>query len=180
MSARGYFALGVEGISKPRNAGNLFRTAHAFGASFVFAIAADVPIRKIHGADTSRAAENMPLYEYDTVAALELPKGCRLVGVEFLEDAIELPSFRHPDRAAYVLGSERGSLSPALQARCDFIVKVPTSFCINVGVAGAILLYDRMISRGRFAERPVKSGGPTEMLPPHVHGGPVLRTLRRD
>jgi len=39
--SRGYFGIGVEGISKPMNAGNLFRTAHAFGASFVFTIGAD-------------------------------------------------------------------------------------------------------------------------------------------
>ena len=40
---RGYFAIGVEGISKPVNLGNLPRSAHAFGASFVFTIAADPP-----------------------------------------------------------------------------------------------------------------------------------------
>jgi hypothetical protein len=28
--------------------------------------------------------------------------GCRLVGVELLDEAIDLPSFRHPLRAAYV------------------------------------------------------------------------------
>ncbi len=102
-----------------------------------------------------------------------------MVGIEFLDDAVTLPSFRHPERAAYVLGSERGSLSPALLERCDFTIKVPTSFCINVSVAGAIVLYDRMISRGRFAERPVKPGGPISALPDHVHGGPVLRRLDR-
>ena len=36
---RGYFAIGVEGISKPMNLGNLLRSAHAFGASFFFTIA---------------------------------------------------------------------------------------------------------------------------------------------
>jgi tRNA G18 (ribose-2'-O)-methylase SpoU len=38
---RGYFAIGVEGISKAVNLGNLLRSAHAFGASFVFTIGAD-------------------------------------------------------------------------------------------------------------------------------------------
>ena len=33
---RGYFGVGIEQSSKPMNAGNLFRTAHAFGASFLF------------------------------------------------------------------------------------------------------------------------------------------------
>jgi tRNA G18 (ribose-2'-O)-methylase SpoU len=39
--ARGFFAIGVEGISKAVNLGNLLRSAHAFGASFVFTIGAD-------------------------------------------------------------------------------------------------------------------------------------------
>ena len=42
--------------------------------------------------------------------ALRLPKGCALVGVELTDDAVELPVFRHPHAAAYVLGRERGAL----------------------------------------------------------------------
>ena len=37
---KGYFGIGVEGISKAMNVGTLFRTAHAFGASFVFTVRA--------------------------------------------------------------------------------------------------------------------------------------------
>ena len=33
---KGYFGIGVEGISKATNVGTLLRTAHAFGAAFVF------------------------------------------------------------------------------------------------------------------------------------------------
>ena len=35
---RGYFGIGVEGISKAMNLGNLMRSAHAFGASFFFTV----------------------------------------------------------------------------------------------------------------------------------------------
>ena len=66
----------------------------------------------------------------------------------------------HPTQAAYILGPEKGSLSAGVQARCDHIIKIPTSFCINVGIAGAIVIYDRMISLGATAERPVRIGGP--------------------
>lgn len=176
--ARGYFGIGVEGISKPMNVGNLFRSAHAFGADFVFAIAPAVDVRAINASDTSQTAKHLPLYEYATVDELALPRGCRLVGVELLDEAVDLPSFGHPERAAYVLGPERGTLSPGLVARCDFTVRIPTAFCVNVGVAGAILMYDRLITRRRFAPRPVRPGGPTESLPGHAHGGPVLRRGR--
>ena len=87
-----------------------------------------------------------------------------LVGIELLEDAVDLPSFRHPLNAAYVLGPERAGLSPALLARCDHVVKIPTRFSLNLAVAGALVLYDRLLQHGRFAERPVGSRGPVEPL----------------
>ena len=116
---RGYFGIGVEGISKPMNLGNLLRSAHAFGASFFFTIDPAFNARETKRSDTSDAAKHLPLYCYDDVSALSLPRGCRLVGVELLDEAEALPSFRHPSAAAYVLGPERGSLSPALTQRCD-------------------------------------------------------------
>lgn len=179
VSGRGYFGIGVEGISKPMNVGNLYRSAHAFGADFVFAIAPAVDLREVNVSDTSQTARHLPFYEYPSVEEMQLPRGCRLVGVELLDEAAELPSFSHPERAAYVLGPERGSLSPALIARCDFTVRIPTKFCINVGVAGAILMYDRLITRGRFARRPPRPGGPVEGMPEHIHGRQLFRRGRK-
>ncbi|MCA1940526.1 MAG: RNA methyltransferase [Caenispirillum bisanense] len=176
---RGYFGIGAERIHKPYNVGNLFRSAHAFGAGFVFTVDAQYERRIGHRTDTSDALKQLPFYQFDGVADMLLPKGCRLIGVELTDDAIELPSFRHPLQAAYVMGPERGSLSPEMQARCDFIVKIPTKFCLNVGTAGIIVMYDRLLSRGKFAPRPVRPGGPTEEAREHVHGGPVFRTMER-
>ncbi len=119
---RGYFGIGVERISKPMNVGSLFRSAHAFGASFVFTVAEDYSRREGGLSDTSDAPDHLPLYSYPDVASMELPEGCRLVGIELLDEAIELPSFRLPVRAAYVLGPERGILSPDLVERCEFVV----------------------------------------------------------
>lgn len=180
---RGYFGVGIEGVSKPMNLGGLMRTAHAFGASFVFTIGSFVDRRAVQNADTSHAMGNLPLHEYPDVASFTLPRGCRLVGVELLDDAIDLPSFRHPTQAAYVLGAERVSLSPALVARCDFVVRIPTRFCVNVGIAGALAMYDRMLTLGRFADRPVRPGAPTleaaAHAAAHVHGEPIWRKRRR-
>ena len=176
---RGYFALGVEGISKPRNVGSLFRSAHAFGASFVFAIAPKINIKQVYQTDTSDTAKHLPLYQYDTISDMKMPKDIKLVGVELTDDATMLPSFRHPERAAYILGPERGNLSVEMQDKCDFLIKIPTSFCINVGIAGAIILYDRQLSRGRWAERPVRAGGPIVELTPHIHGEQLIRTKNK-
>jgi tRNA G18 (ribose-2'-O)-methylase SpoU len=168
-SMRGYFGIGAEGISKSMNLGNLMRSAHAFGASFVFLVSAH-KTAKAALSDTSQAERQMSLYRFAAVDELVLPKGCVLIGVELLDDATLRPSFRHPLNAAYVFGPERSALWPAMVARCDHVVRIPTRFCINLAVAGAIVMYDRLLSLGRFAPRPVRSGGPTEPLRPHVYG----------
>lgn len=157
---RGYFGVGVEGISKEHNLGNLVRSAHAFGASFFFVIRPEIDVEAVRLSDTSGAFDHMPFHVWDSVDNMDLPEGCQLVGIELTDQSVELPSFRHPTRAAYVLGPEMGDLSSEMQEKCDHIVKIPMKFCVNVGVAGALAIYDRMISMGRFAERPVKPGGP--------------------
>ncbi|HAD88046.1 MAG TPA: RNA methyltransferase [Rhodospirillaceae bacterium] len=175
---RGYFGIGVEGISKTMNVGNLFRTGHAFGASFAFTVDATYERTEGQKSDTSKSGGHMPFYSFPDADHLMLPEGCRLVGVELLENASELPSFRHPQQAAYILGPERGELSPQMIARCDHIIQIPMAFCVNVGIAGAIVMYDRLISLGRFAPRPIGEGGPTEDLPDHQFGGRFSRKQR--
>ncbi|MCB1532780.1 MAG: RNA methyltransferase [Alphaproteobacteria bacterium] len=173
---RGYFGIGVEGISKEQNVGTIARSAHAFGASFFFAIAPAVDIEALRVSDTADSFDHVPYHQYDSVAAMQLPQECTLVGVELIEESVELPSFRHPTRAAYVLGPEMGSLSPEMVARCDHVVQIPMKFCVNVGVAGALVMYDRMISMGRFAERPVRPGGPLHKLEAPKHN--IRRKVR--
>jgi tRNA G18 (ribose-2'-O)-methylase SpoU len=172
---RGYFGIGAEGVSKPGNLGLLMRSAHAFGASFLFTVAAACRLGEAGQTDTSEAARAVPLYTFADATALLLPRGCELVGVEIVEAAIELPSFHHPRCAAYVFGPERGQLSAAMLARCRFVVRIPTRFSINLGTAASIVMYDRLLSLGRFARRPELPGGPTEPLPPPVFGAPRFR-----
>jgi tRNA G18 (ribose-2'-O)-methylase SpoU len=157
LRTRGYFGIGAERISKPLNLGNLFRSAHAFGASFVFTIGAH-PDALDFFADTSKSSSHLPYYHWETLAAMCLPDDCRLVGIELMSQSEDLPSFRHPVKAAYVLGPELGALSPEMVARCDHLVRIPTDFCINVAMAGAIVMYDRVRALGRFSPRPLMVG----------------------
>ena len=174
--SRGYFGLGAEGVSKSANMGALLRTGHAFGASFCFTVGAGWDARASRSADTADTPSHVPLWRFADVGAVELPRECVLVGVELLDGAVALPSFRHPLNAAYVLGPERSGLSAEMLARCRHVVRIPARFALNLAVAGAIVLYDRLLQHGRFAERPVASGGPGEPLPePESHGPPVFR-----
>ena len=175
---KGYFGIGVEGISKPMNVGAVLRTAHAFGASFVFTVAPATDDVDFGWSNTSSTEQSVPFYTFPDAASLTLPEGCQLIGIELMDRSIDLPSFRHPRRAAYILGSERHGLSREMQARCDHIVKIPTRFSINLSLAGALVMYDRVITMGRFAPRPVRSGGPTEPVPVHIQGGLLQRNRR--
>ena len=173
-SLRGYFGVGVDGISKPMNLGNLVRISHAFDARFFFSIAPRLKLSDAQS-DTSNAQGALPFYSFPEPSDFRLPLGCRLVGVEITDDAVELPRFRHPQRAAYVFGAERFSLSPKVLKACEFVVRIPTRFSINVGMAGAIVLYDRMLQLGGYPARPVKAGGAGLLPPLHKWGAPLAR-----
>jgi tRNA G18 (ribose-2'-O)-methylase SpoU len=175
---RGYFAVGVEGGNKIGNLGNLMRTAHGFGASFVFTIGGEHFSHR--RSDTSRVEENVPLYRFDTLEEVLLPDRCQIVGVELVDEAIDLPSFTHPHQAAYIMGPERGSLSEAAMARCDHLIKIPTSFCLNQATAGAVVMYDRVRTLGRWPVRPVTPMGSPEPLPVHVSGGQFSRKGKKN
>ena len=60
-------------------------------------------------------------------------------------------------------------------AACEFVVKIPTRFSINVGMAGAIVLYDRLVSSSRFGGRPVTPSGGAEIPPMHSWGAPLAK-----
>src|ERR1700722_8283499 len=175
LRTRGYFGIGVEGVSKSANVGALLRTAHAFGAAFCFTVGAGFEARAGRADDTSDIKGDVPLWRFDSINALSLPQGCILVGVELLPDAADLPSFRHPLNAAYVLGPERSGLSPAMLQHCRHVVRIPTRFALNLAVAGALVLYDRLLQHGRFADRPVGSLASPEPAQAPRHGTPRFR-----
>ena len=108
-TTRGYFAIGAERMSKALNLGNLMRSAHGFGAAFTFTVGATY-LKDEAFADTSKGQQHLPHYNWPSLDEMQLPQGCILVGIELIEGAVDLPTFKHPLRAAYVLGPEKGSL----------------------------------------------------------------------
>ncbi len=65
---RGYFGIGVENLSKPGNAGNLFRSAQACGAGFIFTVGGGYTKGRGAHSDTSRSVTQGPYCEVDAVA----------------------------------------------------------------------------------------------------------------
>jgi hypothetical protein len=66
-----------------------------------------------------------------------------------------------------------------VQSICDYVVKIPTRFSVNLGVAGALIMYDRQLSLGRHAARPVAEGGPTSPLVVPPFGEPIYKRKQR-
>jgi len=66
-----------------------------------------------------------------------------------------------------------------MQSRCDYVVRIPTAFSVNLGVAGALIMYDRLLSLGRHAPRPVAEGAPTEAVLLPVFGDPIYKRKQR-
>ena len=140
----GYFGIGVENIKTKSNIGTLWRSAYNLGADFIFTIGSRY---KGQASDTVKAWRHIPFYQYENKEHFlsSRPHSCQLVGIEITDKAKELVNFLHPPRTIYILGAEDGSLT--FLDKCQHIVKITTNECLNVAVAGSIVMYDR-ISKG--------------------------------
>lgn len=147
---RGYFGIGVEHNKSAQNIGTLWRTAYAFDASLLCTIGRRYD-RQV--SDTVKAMNHVPLQHFvgfdDFFAAL--PSGCQLIGIELDPRAKPLRAFKHPERAFYLLGAEDHGLSSSARERCHSLVVLPGRYCLNVSVAGSIVLAHRVMQQEREA-----------------------------
>lgn len=142
MRKRGYFGIGIYKTKTPVNVGTLWRTANILGAAFIFTIG-----RRYENqcSDTMKTPRHIPLFHFETIDDLHkhLPKGCPLVGVEITPDAVDVKNYRHPPRACYLLGAEDGGLPNDIIDQCHNLIKLQGDTCMNVAVAGSIVIYHR-------------------------------------
>lgn len=149
---RGYYGIGIVGGKTEVNIGTLWRSAHVFGAAFIFTVGRRY---RQQSSDTKKTWRSVPLYHYDTISELKqhLPMECRLIGVEMTDSALELHRACHIERACYLLGAEDNGLSAEALAACSLIVKIPGNDSLNVATAGSIVMYDRWVSQVERGER---------------------------
>ena len=140
---RGFYGIGIWQPIKGVNVGTIWRSAQAFGASFIFTVGTKY---KRQSSDTTHATRHIPLYQYEDTDDMiaHLPYDCPLIAIEFLPDATWLPSFSHLPRCAYILGGENKTLGHQVLDRCVATLYIPTAYCLNVAVAGSIVMYDRI------------------------------------
>jgi len=143
---RGFFGIGIYNPKTEVNIGTLWRTAQNLGASFIFTVGKRYQRQKT---DTTKAFRHVPLYHYSTLEEFEksIPYNCSVICIEQTKDAIDLPRFSHPERCVYLLGAEDYGL-PEDFVDLHLTVQIPASRCLNVAVAGSIVLYDRLSKGG--------------------------------
>jgi tRNA G18 (ribose-2'-O)-methylase SpoU len=139
-----FFGIGIVNTKRETNIGTLWRSAHNFGAAFIFTVGRRY---ERQSSDTTKAWRSIPLFNFETLDDLRkhVPYDTQIVGVELDPRAILLPAFAHPRRCVYVLGAEDHGLSPAQRAGCHSLIVVPgAAHCLNVAAAGTVVLYDRI------------------------------------
>ena len=89
---------------------------------------------------------HIPLVGYDTFDEFlsRLPKHSRLTGIELDAKAKPIQRFVHPEQAVYLLGAEDYGLPQSILGGCHAIVQLPGDLCLNVAVAGSIVMFDRI------------------------------------
>jgi tRNA G18 (ribose-2'-O)-methylase SpoU len=139
------FGIGIVNVKHDVNVGALLRAAYNFGAAFVFTIGRRY--RKM-ATDTMNAAGTLPLFHCATVSNLATitPYSWPRVAVELSDGAIDIRRYTHLKRCVYILGPEDGDIPAAIRAACHTTIVIPTRQCLNVGVAAAVVMYDRLIS----------------------------------
>lgn len=144
QKARGFFGIGIQNTKTEQNIGTLWRSASIMGASFIFTIGKRY---KKQASDTMASWKHIPLYNYETFEDFykAMPYDCRLIGIELDKESIPVEEFRHPERSVYLLGAEDTGLTKEAISKCNQLVQLPGNYCMNVAVAGSIIMYDRII-----------------------------------
>lgn len=138
---RGYAAIGLDHPKSAVNVGAALRAAGAYGAVFVAASG------KRFGpgpTDTMKRYKHLPFLRLDDVFDC-LPYDCVPVAVDLVENAVQLPTYKHPERAYYIFGAEDATLGARVLSRCRDTVYVPTNGCMNLAATVNVILYDRMV-----------------------------------
>jgi tRNA G18 (ribose-2'-O)-methylase SpoU len=139
---RGYFGIGIYQPKTSENIGTLWRSAMNFGASFMFTVGARCMIRQ--ASDTVLAFRHIPFFVYPSMDSFIQPTDCFLIGIEQCEKSISIEKFVHPERACYILGAEDHGLPEKVIEYCTGgIIQIATPMCLNVAVAGSIVMFDR-------------------------------------
>jgi len=139
----------LDRVQDPMNLGSVLRTSEATGVNAIV-----IPRRGSVGLTPTvrRAAMGGDVYvpivrerPFRVLRSLR-EEGVRVVGVDS-GGGVDYFDERLTGSVAFVLGGEGGGLSQQMRDKCDVVVRIPMSGrldSLNVGVAAAVVLYERV------------------------------------
>jgi tRNA G18 (ribose-2'-O)-methylase SpoU len=156
------FAIAAWEISKEHNVGTLVRTAHAAAASEVILLGErDWNIEAARTADLYTEIVQLQADPTAFLAHLEARRW-DLVAVELAEDSTNLFEAVYPGRPCFLLGAELGGIPAELVDDAALVVQIPQWGlvpCLNLAVAGSIVVYDHLAKSHRSGGLARPDGG---------------------
>lgn len=143
ISRTQFFGIGIYHPKREVNVGSLYRTAASLGATFTFQIGSRFTLQS---SNTCQSWKFIPHFVYDSIESWHkaIPYDTVPIAVELTDSAIPLTNYQHPHRAIYVLGAEDHGLNDQILDICRDTIIIPGEFCLNVAIAGSIVIYDRI------------------------------------
>jgi len=144
----------LDRVQDPMNLGSILRTSEATGVNgIVVPKKGGVGITPTVLRASMGAGLRVPVVRASLYQAVKLLKreGAKIVGVDPTGD-IEYYDERLMGSLALILGGEGRGISPTLLGKCDSVVRIPMAGNIeslNVGVAAAVVLYERIRQQER-------------------------------
>jgi hypothetical protein len=156
MAKENFCALGVDSPKLAVGVASLWRSCFCFKADFIFSIG--LPIEEYESGEPylylpKRVVDGTKFLHFrgiETLKEFAKENNARLVAVEWPIVSVgytPLPDYTHPDRAIYLLGSERGKGEAEWVKDCDDVVSLPAERCLAASAIGSIVLYDRFLKR---------------------------------
>lgn len=139
------FAILLDRPKIIHNIGTAMRSCFNFGASSI------ITIGRRYGresSDTPDTGAHIPIFHFNTFddylnSSLRWPH----IGIEIVENSINIKNFVHPKSAVYMFGPEDGSLSKKAQSICCAMVQIPTNQCLNLAVTASCVMFDRLMKQ---------------------------------
>lgn len=144
----------LDRVQDPMNLGSILRTSEATGVNgIVVPKKGGVGITPTVLRASMGAGLRVPVARASLYQAVKLLKGegAKIVGVDPTGD-VEYYDERLMGSLALILGGEGRGISPTLLGKCDSVVRIPMAGSLeslNVGVAAAVVLYERIRQQER-------------------------------
>lgn len=126
----------------PSNVGAILRAAGCYNIPALLYTGNRYNKAKKHATDTQNVGNEISVTHVESFLESK-PDDVKLVCIDFVEGAVPLPIFEHPEKAFYVFGPEDGSLKQDIVDQADFVVYMPTNGSLNLAAAANVVLYDR-------------------------------------